>query len=142
MSSVSSDVTSSYEITNVTFANTSDLYNHGNTNTNTHIPITDYGLCGIYCLVAALIVFGNSLVIASIVRFTYLRTITNIYILFLACSDITVSLSLVYGGAFILNQVSWHKYWLPCLLRYSLMIYSLMVSMALHVGKLTKSLSF
>ena len=102
----------------------------------THIAVSDYGLCVIYCLVAALIVFGNSLVITSIVRFRYLRTITNIYILFLACSDVMVSISMVYGGAFILNQITWQTQLAPCLLRYSLITYSVTASMSLHVGKL------
>ena len=130
------ETSQSYEWITITAKETTDFSNHNTT--YPQLTLKDYSLSCVYCITAGFILFGNALVIASTVRFRYLRTTTNIYILFLSCSDVTVSLSLVYGGAYVLNQVSWNRYGLLCVLRYCLLIYSITVSVNLHVGKFSK----
>ena len=112
-------------------SNISTCYSENDSNAITKVQ---YSFCVAYLIVAIATVFGNSLVIASIKRFKYLRTNTNIYIFFLSTSDITVSAALVYSALFVLKR-KWQTLAMPCLMRYALFTYSVSSSIFLHVGK-------
>ena len=114
---------------NVSHISTCNLENDSNA-----ITKAQYSFCFAYLIVAIATGFGNSLVIAAIIRFKTLRTNTNIYIFFLSTSDIIVSLALAYSALFVLEKKKWQTLATPCLTRYALFIYSLSTSIVLHVG--------
>lgn len=86
------------------------------------------------CLIACFILFGNGLVVMSIKKFRYLHSPTNIYILFLAISDILVGLSLPYNAAFVVKRVQWSKNIKLCLTRYLFLTHGGATSVLLLLG--------
>ena len=95
----------------------------------------DYLFTFLVCLIACIILFGNFLVVLSIKKFTYLQTPTNIYILFLAISDLLVGFSLPYTAAFILKREDWRSSEFNCLLRYFFLTYGGGTSVLLLLGE-------
>jgi len=61
------------------------------TNSDLQVPGVNYG-AAILVLIPMLTVFGNSLVVVSVIREKTLRTVTNYFIVSLATSDVMVAL--------------------------------------------------
>ena len=86
-------------------------------------------------IVACFIAFGNTLVVLAIYMVTSLQTPKNMYILFLACSDLAIALSVPYSVAFIINRESWQTSESACLIRFITINHSVYTSMLLLLGK-------
>lgn len=78
---------------------------------------------GVQCSLAAIALFGNLLVILSVWRCARLRTITNYFVVSLACADLLVALNVPFYDAFyFVSQMACHRR--LCLLRYWFANYS------------------
>ena len=113
----------------------SDIFTEINNFSEEEPSSVDYSMSCILLFISASIAFGNSLVVASVMKYPTLQTTSNIYILFLACADLVVAASLPYSAAFVLNRSVWQRSFVGCMFRYVFMIQSISTSSILHVGK-------
>ena len=74
-----------------------------------------WGYLFIVVLLLLVGVFGNSLVVASVIHFRFLQSITNILIATVAGMDILFVLSTVYDIGVIVSPGVWSG-WLPCMI--------------------------
>lgn len=77
--------------------------------------------------------FGNLLVVASVIKYKSLCTTTNLFVVSLAVSDLLVCLSIPYYITFYFDvPYMCDKY--PCIVRYAITLYSMIVSVLTLIG--------
>uniref|UniRef100_T1IVC4 G-protein coupled receptors family 1 profile domain-containing protein n=1 Tax=Strigamia maritima TaxID=126957 RepID=T1IVC4_STRMM len=84
-------------------------------------------------IIAVIAIFGNSVVIWSVIRFPNLRTNTNIFVVSLAVADLLVGICIPYYVLFYFH-ISWTCERTPCLLRYFTVLFPTISSMFSNIG--------
>ena len=76
--------------------------NNGTESQPTEVDVVSMFLLTMQLVIVALIIFGNTLTIVASVKFQFLRTVTNLFMVSLACSDLLL--------AFVLPLSAVHRF--------------------------------